>query len=165
MWGKTHSQEVKDNQSSLMKSLILTGQFTPNSNNRNTHWDTTYNGQKYRSSWEALYQYHNPTAQYELLRIPYNWETGTKIYVVDFIDHEAKLVVEVKPSELCKGGKFKAKWLALQEWAKTNSYTALLVDKEWFKQNTSCPDLSLFDEKTARKIGQIYEARKKNRNR
>ena len=165
MWGKTHSQEVKDNQSSLMKNLILSGQFTPNSNNRNTHWETTYNGQKYRSSWEALYQHHNTSAQYEILRIIYDWESKQRVYVVDFIDHVSKLVVEVKPRELCKGAKFAAKWSALQEWAKTNNYTALLVDKEWFKQNTVCPDLSLFDEKTAHKIGQIYEARKKNRNR
>lgn len=165
MWGKTHSQEVKDNQSSLMKNLILSGQFTPNSNNRNTHWETTYNGQKYRSSWEALYQHHNTSAQYEVLRIIYDWESKQRVYVVDFIDHVSKLVIEVKPRELCKGDKFAAKWSALQEWAKTNNYKALLVDKEWFKQNTVCPDLSLFDEKTAHKIGQIYEARKKNRNR
>jgi hypothetical protein len=165
MWGKRHSQEVKDNHSNLIKDLILSGKFTPNNNNRNTHWDTTYNGRKYRSSWEALYHYHNPAAQYEDLRISYEWEDSTKVYIVDFIDYQSKLVVEVKPLELCKGGKFIAKWSALQEWAKTNNYTAILVDKEWFKNTTSCPDLTVFNENTARKIGKIYETGKKSRNR
>jgi hypothetical protein len=162
-YGRQHSQEIKDAHSKYIKELILSGKFTPNSNNRNTHWETTFNGQKYRSSWEALYHYYHPQAKYEELRISYLWANESKVYVVDFIDHVSKLVIEVKPRELCHGEKFKAKWIALQQWAQANSYKSLLVDKEWFMQNTVCPNLSLFDEKTARKIGQLYEAREKNR--
>ena len=162
-YGKRHTKETREAHSRHIKSLILNGQFTPNSNNRNTHWDTTFNGQKYRSSWEALYQYHNPTAKYELLRIPYEWENETKIYVVDFIDDTSKLVIEVKPRELCKGNRFNAKWNALNAWASANGYNAILADQEWFRKYTLCPDLLLFDEKTARKIGQLYETGKENR--
>lgn len=163
MWGKRHSQEYKDTHSLRMKNKILNGEFTPNSNNRNTHWETIFNGRKYRSSWEALYHYHNPVAQYELLRIKYEWKNETKIYMVDFIDHTAKLVIEVKPRELCKGDKFKAKWAALVAWAEANCYKPILADQEWIRNNILCPDLTLFDEKTARKIGQLYEIGKKNR--
>lgn len=163
MWGKKHSQEYKDAHSQRIKTKILNGEFTPNSNNRNTHWDTTFNGRKYRSSWEALYHYHNPTAEYELLRIPYEWENETNIYVVDFIDHLSKLVIEVKPCELCKGDRWNAKWAALNAWALENGYSTILADKEWFRTNIECPDLPLFDEKTAHKIGQLYETGKKNR--
>lgn len=165
MFGRHLSDDQKLNKSKIMKELILSGQFTPNSNNKNTHWETMYNGVKYRSSWEALYHHHNPAAKYEVLRILYEWQGKEKIYIVDFIDMESKLVVEVKPKELCRNEKFKVKWNALQKWATDNGYKALLVDKEWFIANTSCPDLGIFDTKTARKIGQIYEIGKKNPNR
>src|SRR6056300_218223 len=52
MYGKKHSLEERQNKSQKMKELILSGKFTPNSNNRNTHWDSFYQDKKYRSSWE-----------------------------------------------------------------------------------------------------------------
>jgi hypothetical protein len=74
-----------------MKQKILSGEFTPNSNNRNTHWESTFNNNTYRSSWEALYQYFNQDAEYEKLRIEYNINNTAKIYIVDFVDHVNKI--------------------------------------------------------------------------
>lgn len=53
---------------------------------------------------------------------------------------------------------------ALHKWAQDNNYTVLLVTKEWFIENTECPDLNVFDDKAAKQIGYLYETAKKNRN-
>ena len=97
MYGVRMSEEDKRARSKAMKLKILLGEFTPKSNNRNTHWDATLDGINYRSSWEALYKYINPGAAYEELRVEYIYEGESKIYLVDFVDHINNLVVEVKP--------------------------------------------------------------------
>jgi len=157
MYGTVMSAEKKQEKSQLMHAMILAGTFTPNSNNRNTHWDAEYNGKKYRSSWEALYQYINPVAEYEKFRIEYMLDGKNKIYIVDFIDNVNKLVIEVKPRELCVGDKFNAKINALTGWATTNNYAILIVDKEWFRSRPINIDYSKFDIKTSKKIKKIYE--------
>jgi hypothetical protein len=164
MFGRVHSDEHKKQLSVKMKSLILTGQFTPNSNNRNTYWDATFDGKQYRSSWEAMYQYYNQNAEYETLRIPYLWNGDNHVYIVDFVDHISKLAIEVKPKELFKGDKWAAKYDALVEWAIAQNYTVLLVDQHWLSSQSSSPDLDRFDNKTAHKIGKLYETGKSNRN-
>jgi hypothetical protein len=163
-YGYVYTEEDRNAKSAQMKSIIKDGKFTPNSNSRFTHWATVYNGKKYRSSWEALYQFFAPTAMFEKLRISYTLNNREYIYIVDFIDPDRRLVVEVKPKEMCIGAKFSAKMLALQEWAHANNYTVLLVTKEWFIDNTDCPDLIMFDNKAAKQIGYLYETGKKNRN-
>lgn len=157
MYGVKMSNTDKEYRSSLMKTKILAGEFTPNSNNRNTHWDTNLNNKSYRSSWEALYQYINPLAEYETLRIEYDLNDKTHVYIVDFVDHANKLVVEVKPKELCVGEKFAAKMTALTAWANNNNYKTLLVDKEWLQKQVLDIDYSIFDTKTAKKIKALYE--------
>lgn len=166
MYGSKMSEAGKAFRSTLMKQKILEGKFTPNSNNRNTHWNTTFAGKKYRSSWEALYQYINPKAEYEILRIEYTLNNTRKIYIVDFVDHTTKQVVEVKPAELCTGDKFDAKFSALTNWAEENGYTVTLVTKEWLQDNIADTtiDYTQFDTITALKIKGIYETRKTNRN-
>ncbi len=42
MYGTMMTAEQKEYRSNLMKEKILSGEFTPNSNNRNTHWDSYY---------------------------------------------------------------------------------------------------------------------------
>lgn len=164
MYGTKMSDEDKQKASEKMKDLILTGKFTPNSNNRNTHWDSTLNGKKYRSSWEALYQYINPVAEYETLRIPYQYNNKTSIYIIDFVDHINKLVVEVKPKELCTGDKFESKMIALSAWAFENDYSVLIVDAQWLQMQTTEIDYLQFDDKTKIKIQKLYEINKTNRN-
>ena len=163
MFGVNMSDEQKKERSLMMKRLILAGKFTPNSNNRNTHWSVEFDGKKYRSSWEALYQYINPTAQYEIFRIEYYLNETAKIYIVDFIDTEHKLLIEVKPKELCSGDKFNAKMIAVNNWASIHNYTVLIVDKEWLQAQQLHIDYSRFDLQTSQKIRKLYEINKKNR--
>lgn len=157
MYGVTMSEVDKKKRSAIMKKKILLGEFTPNSNNRNTHWESSFNGRKYRSSWEALYQHINPLAQYEILRVEYMFNNNTHIYIVDFVDHINKLVVEVKPTELCIGDKFLAKMIALTNWAKENKYSVVIADRAWFKRQNIVIDYSKFDNNTTRKIKSLYE--------
>lgn len=157
MYGVKMSDADKQLRSSIMKSKILTGSFTPKSNNRNTHWDAVFDGTAYRSSWEALYQYINESAEYESLRIGYELDSKSHVYIVDFVDHCNKQVIEVKPRELCLGKKFTAKMYSLNEWAKNNGYTVLLADKKWLQAQVIDIDYSRFDDKTAKKIKALYE--------
>lgn len=164
MYGVKLSDKTKQLISKNIKRKILLGEFTPNSNNRNTHWESMLDGILYRSSWEALYKYFNNNALYEELRLKYSYEGDSKIYIVDFIDHVCKQVIEVKPIELCVGKKFNAKMMALKKWANEESYKVLLVDQNWFKQQNIQIDYSRFDRKTALKIRKFYETSKTNRN-
>ena len=157
MYGVKMSDAEKLKRSELMKTKILTGEFTPNSNNRNTHWNATFDGKSYRSSWEALYQFINQPAEYEKLRIEYMAGAIKKIYIVDFVDHYNKVVVEVKPRELCVGEKFNSKITALTNWAQTNNYTVLLADKEWLVSQNIEIDYTRFDNNSIRKIKALYE--------
>ena len=163
MFGTTMSDADKRMRSKKMKELILQGKFTPNSNNRNTHWNASLDGRKYRSSWEALYQFINPSAEYEALRIEYFIDATTKIYIVDFVDHINKIVVEVKPRELCTGLKFESKMSALTNWANITGYSILIVDAQWLiLQLRNVEDYTRFDNNTARKLKSLYETNKKN---
>jgi len=162
MYGKRHSEEVKNKHSLLMKTMIQEGRFTPNSNNRQTHYDVLFNGLKYRSSWEALYHSYNPQAKYEKLRIPYTHNNEERVYIVDFVDEQNKLVIEVKPRELTKDRIFKAKWESLVDWSQNNGYTVLLADQYWLVNNVLNPDLSKFDDTTARKLRILYETTKED---
>lgn len=150
MYGKEVTQENRNKKSRKMKEMILSGDFTPNSNNRNTHWESSLDGIKYRSSWEALYKYLNPAAKYEKLRIPYEYG----IYIVDFIDDDCKIAVEVKPKEQQTGKKFEAKITALKEWCDDNEYHYVLFDQEDVKRAITENDIDYtrFDNNTARKL-------------
>lgn len=161
MYGYKWSAEHKARQSNHMKQKILEGKFTPNSNNRNTHWESTFNGKIYRSSWEAMYQSIDRDAEYETLRIFYDYEGKERVYIVDFVNHASKTVVEVKPKELMNNSKVQAKINALHMWCSANKYNLLCVDISWLLNYQF--DLTEFDCKTARKI-QNYETSKKNRN-
>jgi len=157
MFGKKLSAEQKAEKSKKMKELILSGKFTPNSNNRNTHWESFYNNKKYRSSWEALYQYLDNQAEYETLRIPYIFDNQNYVYIVDFVNHETKTVVEVKPQELINDKKTQAKISAAKKWCNDNGYVFVLADKNYFISRPIPKDLTGFDIKTQNKIRKIYE--------
>jgi hypothetical protein len=161
-YGKKYSEEEKKLKSDQMKEKILNGKFTPKSNNRNTHWESSFLDKKYRSSWEAWYQYLSPTSEFENLRIQYSINNITKIYIVDFIDRTNKIVAEVKPVEMTKDKIFKAKWNALTHWANVHGYETKLITAAWLKENTITIDYSLFDIKTSNKIKKIYEINKEN---
>lgn len=163
MYGKPLTSETKEKLSCIMKSKIMTGEFTPNSNNRNTHWDSFFDGKKFRSSWEALYQFINPNAEYEKLRIRYSIQGVEKIFIVDFVDYKNKIAIEIKPKELCFGEKYQAKLKSLIDWANKNEFQVLVITQDWFLLQDLIIDYSRFDEKTQRKIKNLYETDKKNR--
>jgi len=157
MYGTKMSDDNKQYLSTLMKQKILTGEFTPNSNNRNTHWDSTFNGKKYRSSWEAIYHSNNEADEYEKLRIPYTFDGEEYIYIVDFVNSSAKTATEVKPMELCGDLKTQAKLSALTEWCNKRNYSFILANKEYLLA-LGCPEnLTGFDDNTQDKIRKFYE--------
>jgi hypothetical protein len=157
MFGKKHSVEFKQEQSQRMRELILAGKFTPNSNNRNTHWDSFYRDKKYRSSWEALYQYFDREAEYETVRIPYKFDNKDYIYIIDFVNHKTKTLVEVKPQELLNDKKTQGKISAAKKWCDNNGYSFVIADKAYFTSRTMPNDLAEFDTKTQNKIRNLYE--------
>lgn len=164
MFGKHHTAEYKKKQSQRVKEAIRLGKFTPNSNNRNTHWESFYNGKKYRSSWEALYHYFDPCAEYETLRIAYQFKNKEYIYIVDFVNHTTKTAIEVKPIELTTDIKTQCKLTALKIWCSNNGYTFILADKQFLLDKNKPKNLNLFDDKTKKKIDTLYETNKKNKN-
>lgn len=157
MFGKKYSKEEKQRRSKLMKEKILLGEFTPNSNNRNTHWESFYQNKKYRSSWEALYQYFDNEAEYETLRIPYKFNNKDYVYIIDFVNRKTKTAVEIKPKELLNEKKTQAKVSAAREWCDNNGYDFVLVDKNFFISKKMPTNLTEFDTKTQNKIRKLYE--------
>ena len=159
--GKVNIERSRVLNRRTMNAKILSGEFTPNSNNRNTHWDSTFNGKSYRSSWEAVYQSHYPDDEHENLRIPYSYNNINYIYIVDFVNHNTKTVTEIKPIELCNHPKFIAKFTALNAWGIYNGYSVHLVTLEKLQEMGKPYDVSKFDSKTQLKINKIY-AKTKN---
>jgi len=157
MYGTTMSLADRQHLSKIMKEKILSGEFTPNSNNRNTHWQSWFINKKYRSSWEALYQYFDQEAEYETIRIPYTLDDVTYIYIVDFVNHSKKLLIEVKPAELLHDEKTKAKLLAAKKWGDLNGYRFIIADKDYFIKQGFPKSLENFDAATQNKIRKLYE--------
>lgn len=155
MHGTKMSDEQKKLRSDMMRDRILSGEFTPNSNNRNTHWESSFNGKKYRSSWEAVYHALYPEAEYETLRIEYNYQNSMFVYIVDFINHNTKEVIEVKPSKMIHDAQTSAKINALTAWAKQNNYSVVIADETYLSRHDVASVLHLLDKNTARKISKI----------
>ena len=157
MYGKNHSDEYKRQSSQRMKDKIASGQFTPNSNNRQTHYEVKFNDKQYRSSWEAVYHQLNPDAEYETLRIPYIFNGKNHIYIVDFINHSTKEVIEVKPAELFENMRTQSKLAALEDWAKTNEYTVVRFTQKDIVELQDRIILDEFDIHTQNKIQSLIK--------
>jgi hypothetical protein len=156
MYGKSQSTHTKLLKSQIMKEKILKGEFTPNTNNRNTHWESLYKGKKYRSSWEALCQHLYPDAEYESLRINYRYKDTTLVYIIDFVDHNTKTVIEVKPREFQCGEKYKCKISALKEWCLLNGYEMKIFDQaDIAEYNIATEEEKYFDANTIRKLREV----------
>lgn len=156
MYGKTQPLHTKQLKSQIMKEKIFNGEFTPNTNNRNTHWESVYKGKKYRSSWEALCQHLYPNAEYESLRIKYRYKNTMLVYIVDFVDHNAKTVIEVKPKEFQCGEKYKCKISALKEWCLSNGYQIKIFDQSGITgYRLTSDDEKYFDANTVRKLQEV----------
>jgi len=135
MYGKTISDEAKSKQSISIKSKIKSGLFTPNIQNSRTHWESVFNGNKYRSSWEAIYASLNPEDLYEEIRLGYEYEGDTKIYMVDFVNHKKRTLTEIKPKEHTISRKNHAKFISAEKWCKKNQYSFVILTQEYFIEN------------------------------
>lgn len=165
MFGVTLSEENKNAKSETMKQKILDGSFTPNTNNRNTHWNSFYKEKKFRSSWEAIYYSLNVDDLYEALRLKYTYKGKEHVYIVDFINHNTRIATEIKPKELLERGKNKEKLSALNKWCCNNNYTMNVVTQDEIEYMSSLVEIDDFDSNTQKKIGTLNEAHTKNRNR
>lgn len=123
MYGRVRGPEYRALKSRIAKELIRSGKFTPNVMNSRTSKSLLWNGRKYRSSWEVIFARCNPSYSYETLRVPYSFEGRDRNYLVDFVDHEQKIAVEIKPDSQAASNICIAKMDALQEWTATNGYT------------------------------------------
>lgn len=168
-FAKKWSDEYKQQSSIRMKNKILNNEFTPNSNNRQTHFDCLFNGKKYRSSWEAVYHSLNNIDEYEQLRIPYFYDGKNRVYIVDFVNHLLKRVVEVKPSNLLQScDKTRIKLEYLEEWCHNNEYKLELFTEVDIFNNRDKIQFEAFDVNTALKIKKViysYENSKSYKNR
>lgn len=160
MYGRQHSDEYKKIASERMKKKILNGEFTPNSNNRNTHWNSSFNDKVYRSSWEALYQYFDNDADYEVIRIPYVFNDTECVYIVDFVNIHDKTLVEVKPRCLTTDERTMSKISAAKEWCYDNGYSFIIADEKYFYNKGEPDDYSRFDTTTQDKIRRFYARNK-----
>lgn len=96
-------------QSNTMKQKILSGEFTPNSQNYLTHKLITVASpsgeiRNVRSLWELIFWLMHPTLEYETRRIAYfNTKTQREhIYIADFFDSSTNTIYEVKPKKYQK---------------------------------------------------------------
>lgn len=151
MYGKRHTEEYKQALSRSMKQKILDGKFTPNSNNRLTHYDCNYNGVKYRSSWEAAFAYLNPSCKHEKLRIKYIDENGVdRIYITDFYDELNKVCYEIRPSNLFDPSSNKIK--SAMQYCLDHNITYIHIDESYFIQHKDDIIMSDLSEDIRRKL-------------
>lgn len=155
MYGTRYSDEYKKAKSEFMKGRILRGEFTPNTNNRLTHYDIEYRGKRYRSSWEVLFAHTHPDYEYEKLRIPYILNGKSHVYIVDFVNHTTKTAVEIKPSELMNKQNNDVKINALKKWAAQNGYSVQLLMQNEITELAKNTDLSVFSEDVQNKLNTL----------
>ena len=165
MFGTIMSDIDKTLRSSNMKQKILDGTFTPNSNNRNTHWVSYYREKKFRSSWEAIYYSLNVDDLYESLRIPYTHNGESHIYIVDFVNHHTRTATEIKSRELLLVPREQSKIKSLTEWCDKNNYRLNIVTQDEIEYMSTFADMDNFDPATKQKLQILNETYKKNRNR
>lgn len=162
-FGKKCSEESKRKQSITLKEKIKNGEFTPNVHNSRTHWDSIFNGKKYRSSWEAIYHSINEDDLFEDIRLEYKFDNDIKIYIVDFVNHSDKILTEIKPDAHKNEPKFKAKIKAAEEWCKKNNYTFRILTEKYFIENFEKIQFDKLEIPNLKsKLREIYEASKKN---
>lgn len=134
----SNDQRIK--QSSIMKTKIENGEWTPCVTNSWSHSriETRDGKMKFRSSWEAVFYIKSIIdgleLEYEDVRIKYFNGEKYRNYIVDFSDHENKILYEVKP-EGNKKGLVSIKEQAALDWCKNNGYEFKFISEEWFYEN------------------------------
>lgn len=157
MFGTKKTKKEKENLSNIMKNKIKCGEFTPNGGNRYTHFESSYNGIKFRSSWEAAFYSTNTEMKYEKIRIPYydTKKSIDRIYITDFVDEKKRIIYEVKPSNLLKNCKDKLQ--GASKWCKDNDYKFKCITELQLIKMKEYIDFSGLDEKTIIKLERMNE--------
>jgi len=150
-------ESMKEKLSNKIKEKILNGEFTPNSNNRFTHFDVVFENKKYRSSWEVLFVSMNKNFEYEKLRIKYiGNDKKEHIYIVDFVDYDKKIAVEIKPNNLFKNTSSQCKKAVLEKWCKENEFKCIFIDEYWLQEKyKNIIDYSIYDNNTQIKLRKL----------
>lgn len=162
MYRHTHTKEQRLSQSNEVKARIESGDFTPKSNNRQTHFDSSCNGKKYRSSWEAAFASTDDSLEYETLRIPYVSNSGVnRIYIVDFVSEERKEIYEVRPDELFDDED--PKFVYAKEWCNRNGYKFVHIGISHILNIQDKIKYDLLDENTIRKLNNAIDRERRNR--
>jgi hypothetical protein len=166
MYGSIMSEDEKQRKSKLIKSRIKDGIWTPHIHNSRTHWNCSYNGKTFRSSWEAIYASIHPDFEYETVRIEYEFNGINSVYIVDFIDTINKVLIEIKPNEHLTDPKVVAKIKAAREWGIINGYNFEIVSQQYFIDHFELIDFDNINIPNIRqKLARIkHEAGKKNKN-
>ena len=98
-------ESMKNKLSSIMKKKILSGDFTPKTENYKTfgmiEFKIDEKIKKVRSLWELLYWLENDNLEYEKIRIEYFDEltNKNKIYITDFFNSDKNEIIEIKPKK------------------------------------------------------------------
>lgn len=137
--------EYRKNLSDKMKISIFEGKFTPCITNTWTHWDAKVNlsdgtTKKFRSSWEACFWLYHPYLQYEKIRIPYQFKNENKIYIIDFVDLDNRILFEIKPDSCINNEQNIAKISAANIWCLEHQFKFQIIGNSWFKNNISADD-------------------------
>jgi hypothetical protein len=164
MFGTTLSEEAKRLKSELVKQKILSGEWTPHVHNSRTHWECSFRGKKFRSSWEAMYASINPDDIFEKIRIAYTHDGSEHIYVVDFVNETTKTLTEIKPLAQATTTKVMSKLRAAEDWCNTHGYTLRIISEDYFVKNfNKIPFDELCIPNLKNKISKIkHEASKQN---
>jgi hypothetical protein len=130
---KNRARGIYKKMSDVMRNKILTGEFTPNTNNRYSNkklYSELTGLNNYRSSWEVMFHENNPHLDYELIRIPYTYDNKERVYIVDFCDQVNKVLYEVKPREFVNQPLNQSKFEAARLWCRENDYAFKIITKE-----------------------------------
>ena len=132
---KNRADGIYEKSSKRIKEKILTGEYTPKTQNRLTHkrlFSDLTGIKKYRSNWEVKYHEANVHLQYENLRIPYTFNNVERIYIVDFWDPLNRIAIEVKPFSMTETPQNTSKARALSLWCINNNATYKIITEKDF---------------------------------
>lgn len=80
-----------------------------------------------RSTWEAFFWIIYPDYLYEDHRIEYDLNGKSHNYIVDFVDHDRKDLVEIKPAYMLSNSLVQHKIKVGETWAAKNGYTFRVI--------------------------------------
>jgi len=118
--------------SDTMKAKILSGEFTPKSENRKRakRIKSDITGLNYRSNWELIFHENNPKLEYEKLRLSYMDGENERIYITDFVDFDNKIIYEIKPSSELNETNFLNKKKYTEEWCNKNAFLYKVITEK-----------------------------------